>query len=195
MDQTIKIAVSGTHSIGKTTLVNWISQKFGLYPIGEQARSLLESDFKFHEVDSDLNIFMTFQQQIILNQIKEEQWNHSKSFVVDRTPLDSLAYVLERFRRINLVEQYDWFVTNYMSLVWSYLERTKYDVVFWLKYHPDFGDDDGNRNLKTMENIDIILSDLYSSYSLRFPSVQLVEIRTPMLEERKEIVQAIVEDL
>lgn len=90
----MKIAISGAHNSGKTTLAKWISEKHDIKYIGEQARKFLESTYSFQEIEVSLSSFMDFQREVLEAQIDDlESLKPDEPFVMDRTPVDSLAYV------------------------------------------------------------------------------------------------------
>lgn len=89
----LRIAVSGTHNSGKTTLAQWISEEYGIRYVGEQARNLLEKSYDFSELEVNIERFKKFQREVLDGQIADLESVKNDSFVMDRTPVDSLAYV------------------------------------------------------------------------------------------------------
>lgn len=182
----MQIAVSGTHSIGKTTLTKYISELLNVPIIGEQARELLERKYVFKEVDQSIEKFKQFQSDILEAQVSLEHdyRKAGKSFVVDRTPMDSLAYVRER-----LTSERDLDVDYYKSYrrkVLSFMRNNLYNRVYFIRYNSIFHEDDGNRNLNPflMETIDSIMDSEFKS-----SRVPLLEISTTVWEARQELVK------
>lgn len=170
----MKIAVSGSHSVGKTTLVEWISNFYSLPAIGEQARRLLSTKYSFTEVENDLKLFKDFQSEIISDQMDIEK-QYESSFVVDRPFVDSLAYVEERLCKDRDDDMS--YLETYRSKVFALHKRKHYDLIIHLCPSKDIIMDDGNRNTNWIyvQMIDrlidyylhVIYGSNYSKYVLR----------------------------
>ena len=102
----MRIFISGTHGIGKTTLAQALSEYSGMPIIKEHARELLENDFDFNNVCSDLDDFRGFQQKILEMQLRDIAQN--KDGIFDRSPIDSWAYVIERLSKDRIVDYRNW---------------------------------------------------------------------------------------
>ena len=186
----MKIAVSGSHSVGKTTLVEWISNFYGLPAIGEQARRLLYTKYSFSDIEKDLELFKQFQSEIIADQMAIEN-EYESSFVVDRPFVDSLAYVEERLckDRDNDIS----YLEKYRFKVFSLHKRNHYDLIIHLSPSKDIIMDDGNRNVNWIyvQMIDrlidyyfhVIYGSNYSKYVLRVFSDNFEE-RTLSVQNR-----------
>lgn len=90
----MKIGISGTHGVGKTTLANALAEKLGLPLISEQAR-VAAREMGFNSVSDIIsqpnNVIYTFQRRILELQKQEEQ--RYESFISDRTTLDMASYL------------------------------------------------------------------------------------------------------
>lgn len=182
----MEIAVSGTHAVGKTTLTQFISQSFGLPLLGEQARQLLETKYKFSEVDANIDVFKAFQREILEAQIELERKYRSegRSFVVDRTPVDSLAYVRERLTSDRDLDVH--YYQMYKSIAATFMRCNRYSRVYFVRYDPIFHEDDGNRNINPflMETIDSLIETELN----RIKELPLMIIRSTDREERRRLV-------
>lgn len=183
----MQIAVTGTHSVGKTTLTKLISDMLKIPVIGEQARELLLTKYNFEEVDKDLKVFKLFQSDILDSQIKlEEEFRKAgESFVVDRTPLDSLAYVRERLTASRDKDMQYYYA--YRNKVSSFMKRNHYNRIYFIRYDKIFNEDDGLRNLNPllMETIDSIIDSELKTLS----TLSIREIRTTERWERADLIQ------
>lgn len=94
LDKFSRIAISGSHNVGKTTLAKRMSENFGLTYFPEVARELLHlvpKNHYFNFREADFNQYTLFENAILyghLFYISVVQDN----FIVDRSLLDILAY-------------------------------------------------------------------------------------------------------
>lgn len=186
----MRIAVVGTHGVGKTTLAKWISEEYQIPLLSEQAGHLLKTDFPFFETERDFEVFKQFQETVLDNQIKEESDNWS-GFVADRSILDSLAYVHVR----TLIERDfgNWLEDYRHRIVKSMIGR--YDVLFFVRYHEDFlGSDPEIRNMNPvfMQEIDRFLH--YTLLRSNKTWLNWVEISSNVQKERREIVKEFLDE-
>ena len=190
----MRVAVSGVHGIGKTTIVDYLSNSFELLKLEEQARFLLDNEFPFQDVNRDLSVFMDFQNEVLERQI----WLLNKNkdnpyFVTDRTPIDSLAYVIERLGAERY--SYSFFYEKYLKKVIDIMDKTHFDIVYYLSFCVDHkvfwkSKEDNQRNLSCMYllSLDRIMRDLYFyEFKYKFPSPSI--IYTDDLDLRKSIVR------
>lgn len=175
----MKIAVSGSHSVGKTTLVKYIAEKYSLPILQEKARYFMNNGFPFKELEKDTELFIDFQRHIFDFQIKEEK--ETSDFVVDRTLFDSVSYLQERL----IKERYEDYSVyqKYLNLALS--NYVGYNYIFFIEVHEDLIIADGFRNIN--------LYYLYAIQDLilrKFEEFELpiIKISTPDFEKRKAIV-------
>ena len=93
----MKIYFIGSHSVGKTTLARYVSEKYKLPMITEVARAILsEKELHLDSLRYDLNMVDNYQESIFFRQIDEEAKH--KAYVSDRCLLDVLAYSAQHAR-------------------------------------------------------------------------------------------------
>jgi nicotinamide riboside kinase len=93
----MKVYFTGSHSVGKTTLARYVSEKYKLPMITETARMVLsEKEYKLDTLRYDIDLVDQYQQQVFYRQISEEA--KFPSFVSDRSALDVLAYSAQHTR-------------------------------------------------------------------------------------------------
>lgn len=91
----MRIAITGTHGTGKTTLAQALVDKTGLPLISEQAR-IVAQEMEFKECAPFLHNpahARKFQWGVLERQIAQ-QTKHKNGFIADRSTLDSIAYWL-----------------------------------------------------------------------------------------------------
>ncbi len=90
----MKIAISGSHGVGKTTLARALAKELGLPIISEVAREVAQAH-GFETTEQIKNASMMrrimFQLNVFYGQIKAEEDNW-RGFVSDRSIFDSVAY-------------------------------------------------------------------------------------------------------
>lgn len=101
-----KIAISGAHGVGKTTLASALSEKLGLPLIREVAREVAQN-FGFKTTEeiwrANSGKKALYQLNVFYSQIEAEK-SHAYGFVSDRSIFDSIAYSL--FYGLNAVAEY-----------------------------------------------------------------------------------------
>ena len=88
----MKIAITGSHGVGKTTLAKLLAEHLDIYLIKEVAREIMEQ-WNIEPWQLPPSQAQDYQQAIIDRQIqREEQTSDLESFVIDRTGFDCLGY-------------------------------------------------------------------------------------------------------
>jgi len=87
-----KIALTGAHGTGKTTLVDIISREMNITSIKNTVRTFWEKSGVEDFEKIPRNIRGEFQKLLILNQIKKEDDIFGNSYITDRSLIDYLAY-------------------------------------------------------------------------------------------------------
>lgn len=112
-EHSMKIAVTGAHRVGKTTLVNLLLESLPEYEFKEEAYyELEEKGFVFSEVPGPEDYVMQLEHS--LKQISAG----GKNVIFDRCPIDLLAYIqaTQAFNNINIQAWYRR-VYNVMSAI------------------------------------------------------------------------------
>lgn len=158
----MRIAICGTHGVGKTTLAKWLGSELNLPVLSEQATKLLKSDFPFFETERDFRIFQQFQEQVLVNQFHDEG-NHPDGFVADRSIIDSLAYVHVR----TIIEKdFGVWLQDYKKRVEDSL-LGRYDRLVFVRYDSHFltaNPEIRNMNPVFMEEIDRFIDYFLMKY-------------------------------
>ena len=124
-----KVAIAGTHSVGKTTLVRKITEKIPhLKLIPEFAREIIDLTGLDWRSEKDINKLLEFQNLILQYQI----FCHTTiecGFVADRTVFDTLTYALYHDLRLK-VDDCRIYTTllKYVNEV-NLFENPPYDVI------------------------------------------------------------------
>jgi nicotinamide riboside kinase len=132
----MKIALAGTHSTGKTTLLKELGSRetfsdFSILP--EITRSIKEKGFSINEQG-------TLDTQILIMNSHMENILYKDQFLVDRCLLDGWAYTTYLAMQSRVPR---WFADYATNLLVTYMHR--YDAVFYLPV--EFGiEDDGVRS-------------------------------------------------
>lgn len=89
----MRIAITGAHGTGKTTLAQALSEKLGLPLIAEQARLVAKrmGVKNCEELLRNPKLAREFQERVLEEQIRA-QLAHPEGFVSDRCTLDCIAY-------------------------------------------------------------------------------------------------------
>lgn len=102
----MKIAISGSHGVGKTTLARALSKELGLPMISEVAREVAKKQ-GFETTEQIWHAFkiqrMIFQLNVYFHQIKaeEDSW---RGFIADRSVFDVVAYCIFYDLPLGLIE-------------------------------------------------------------------------------------------
>jgi nicotinamide riboside kinase len=155
----MRIAITGSHGVGKTTLAKAVAEKFNLLFIAEMARAVANTMNIFHTnaiVRSDVSRKVIFQETIWQMQLAAEE--SLDSFVSDRSILDvvaySLYYGLDGFR---WQKRREWAV-NYA--------RFNYDLLIYLpvRFKPE---DDGFRlaDAESQAAVNELIRDMFRDVS------------------------------
>ena len=181
----LKIAISGTHGVGKSTLVNHIGETYGLNIIGEKASLLMHLEYPFQKLELDFQTFLNFEQEVISQQMLSELDYKNLGFVADRPLIDSLAYTHVRY--IIEKEDSDKFYDYTEDSVLRWMNSDHYDLIFFIRYFPEASKVNSEiRNLNSLyqKEIDKFLFNYYQSSN----SCRVVEIDSSVFEERSKLV-------
>lgn len=134
----MRIYLSGAHSSGKSTLANYIANKYKLPLLPETARMVLsERELRLDALRSDLDAVDEYQAAVFHRQLKEEA--KQEDFVSDRSLLDVLAYSIQHTRISDQLFKTDEFR--------DYVERLRKDdvLIFFVRPSKATLKDDGVR--------------------------------------------------
>jgi len=177
-----KIIISGSHSTGKTTLVNELKKAFPIMKIlPETARKVITKiNILPIEAEKDINKKLILQREILKNQIGIEQKNKEVSYIGDRGIFDPLAYCFD-LKKKDRDEMLDTGLKHYL--------QNPYSHIFFLLPVLEVEDDgtrilDKNFQLKISKEIE----NLYRKFKVKY-----IKIKTISLEERISLVKKIIE--
>lgn len=141
----MKIAITGSMGVGKTTLANMLSEKTGIELLPEVARDMLQEGWKL-----DFGATEDFEREMLHRQLLLEI---EDDFIADRGIIDIMAYCMVIFDDNE----------SLLNHVNKYLMRAEYDTVFYMA--PEFPiEDDGIRStdLKLQKQIDQTIKGILS---------------------------------
>ncbi|MGL4394466.1 MAG: ATP/GTP-binding protein [Brevinema sp.] len=189
----MKIAFTGTHGIGKTTLATWLASTLDVTYIPEFAREFLENGFQLHS-PTDL---LDFETQILRKKIECEQkaLSLNTQMVADRSYLDYSVYLkhgLSRFpyEDIKDLAYKNQKVTHYFNEYESEcLEHNKiYDIIFFVTPFTEFISPEFDYREKNPFATNIIQDLLFNEYHNDLKTGNVVLIREKDLLERKKVI-------
>lgn len=181
----IKVAITGSHGTGKTTLVNELGLYWDIPVIHERARQFGDEGF-------DLNHDATFETQLLmmLGQLADEDGLFGRSALIsDRTIVDYLAYIYHSHHRPNK-QVLDSIEASVYHLLNPGMRR-RYDYVFYLPADslPLVGDDLRPQDVRYQLDIDATLRAYYKRYG-----IDLYEVQSVDLTDRKEEITAVIRE-
>jgi hypothetical protein len=119
----VRVYFAGADGTGKTTLVDYVSETYGLPMLNETARAVLaESRKSFPAIRATGASSSAYQRKVFERQLAEES-HLSPPYVSDRT-LDNLAYAAEHARN---------FRELYLAVPMDYLAHLRESVVFLVR--------------------------------------------------------------
>ena len=133
----MKISITGSFGVGKTTLANILQEKINIPLLPEVARILIKQGHKMDKgVTPDLEYIMAKMQ---------EELENGKEWIADRCFIDLYAYIKILFpKHVGL---------NYEIL--SFLQKSKYDFIFYLPIEfPIENDGERSVDVKFQKKID-----------------------------------------
>lgn len=158
----MKIAIIGTHSTGKTTLIEKLSEH--LSNIGN-TMAILPEYARLCPFPINENTTLEAQKWILLTQITEEnKVNHSgKILLTDRATIDNFAYMY-RIGKSDSIENFERYAVTHMKT---------YDFIFKTKKLNLVAKEDGIRttDLEFRDMIDRLISHLLLKHNIKYFSL------------------------
>lgn len=179
----MKIYMTGSHCVGKSTLARYISEKYKLPFISEVARMILsEKELQVDALRYDMDLVDQFQQEVFNRQLVEE--SKHISFVSDRC-FDHLAYAAQHTRILPKL-------INCPELQ-AYLEtlRSLESIIFFVRPSKATLKADGVRENITWDgivSIDAMIKMLLEIYNLRY-----FQISMDNMQERIKLTSNIID--
>lgn len=173
-----RIAVSGSHGTGKTTLVNRLADIYNLSVINEQAREVHSLGFVINE-DVNLSVELL----MLMRQMAMEENDPWHRFIVDRSLMDYIAYS-EQITELSVIDSA--LLNSMKDMIYAYMKQ-RYNVIFYLPIEFELEEDDVRaQDVIYQEKIDKSLRSHYQSASI--PIVTL----TGNLEARVSMARSVM---
>lgn len=178
----MRIYIVGSHTVGKSTLARYVSQKYNLTFLPEVARQILaEQELQIDTLRSNLDVVDDFQSKIFYRQIEQEK--KYTDFVSDRS-LDCLAYAAQHSRVLPALLK--------STELQQYLTALKQEDVFIFFVRPSKVTlkDDGVRETLTWDGIiaiDAQVKLLFEMFELKY-----FQINTDSMQERVKLIESIL---
>jgi hypothetical protein len=179
----MKVYFTGAHSVGKTTLARYVSEKHKLPMVTEVARAVLaEKELQLDSLRVDLNVADSYQSEVFYRQIAEEK--KCADFVADRSAIDALTYSAQHTRVIaKLVAD-----TMFKDYVESLKDHNS--IIFYVRPSKATLKNDGVREQLTWDGI--VSIDAMVKLLLELFSIRYFQINTDNMQERIKFVDAVL---
>ena len=178
----MKIYFIGSHSVGKTTLSKYFSQKLSLSLLPEIARSILiEQELNLEALRTDLDMVDRYQTDILLRQISEEK--KYANFVSDRS-FDCLCYTAQHSRIFGKLMR--------LPELATYIETLKQPDVYLFFIRPSKATmkNDGVRESVNWDGI--IAIDSMCKMLLELFELKYYQINSDSMQERVKLIEGII---
>lgn len=180
----MRIYLVGAQSTGKTTVLNYITDRYNINKITEVAREVLAkygNDLK--KIRSDIDLCKSFQMDIIEEQIQKEKMTE-EPYICDRG-IDILAYfAMHTKSTLNVLEKD--YVKDYIQ---SYTDKDS--LVIFVRPQKEIITDDGIRGDLSLENIYQI--DGMIKYILESNDINYLVMKTKHMNERIRFLDTLLE--
>lgn len=191
----MKVAFTGTSGAGKTTLVKYVAEKYGLPWISGSSGDLKtqedkdrfpEIQGKGHEhviVQSALNPYLGWENQLQILQRRKEAIENNSSFVTDRSPVDNMVYMLMQCAYHKEIDDHMVSLFKQTCLeAWSKLTH----VIYIKPCQPEGIENNNSRvtNLHYQQSIDAVFNYWLMEFST-WPGPYILKLTRWDLENRK----------
>lgn len=165
----MKIAISGSHHVGKSTLITDFLKQKPSYQHLEEPYELLE------EIDQDFSIESMLEQlKLSLEMIDDN--SHEEKLIFERCPADFVAYLLY-LKQHQEAEFVDEEIDRYQEKITDALAEL--DLIIYLPLGTAHDIDYHEEDFEARSNVDVILKEIYQGDFLDL----LAETGTPRIVE------------
>ena len=178
----MKVYIAGAHSVGKSTLSRYISEKYKLPMVTEVARQVLsERELAINSLRTNLEIVDSYQTEVFERQIEEEK--KYNNFVSDRT-FDNLAYAAQHSRVFGKLIKSDKFI--------EYLQHLKSNdsFIFFVRPSKETMKEDGVR--ETLNWDGVVAIDAMIKLMIEMWEIPYFQINTANMQERVRLIDNIL---
>ena len=177
----MRIFCTGAHSVGKTTLARYISDRYGLPLVTEVARAVLnETETRFDQIRVDMGRVAQYQHEVFKRQGAAEK-AAGENFVSDRA-FDHIAYAAEHSLIVaDLIESPEFK---------TYVEGMRQGLIFFVRPCKELLHEDGVRESPVWDGvvrIDAMIKLLLEQWRLPYLS-----IHSSSLQERVRAVEFVL---
>ncbi len=182
----MKIYLTGSHSVGKSTLARYISEKLKLPLLNEVARTILtEKELQIDSLRSNVSLVDSYQTEIFYRQIAEE--NKLNSFVSDRS-FDCLTYAAQHSTILPLLLNSQ-VCKDYINKLKNEAESGQ-SIFFFVRPSKLTLKNDGVREALTWDGI--IAIDAMAKFMFQMWGIKHFQINTDSMQERINLIDAIL---
>lgn len=179
----IRISITGTHSVGKTTIADIIAKhyeaNYNVQRISEVARELIKQKFKMSKDITQYGIVNYAYKYLHQERIKQL----GDILIADRSILDMMAYIsVNNSKKVK---------TRYISLIDEimYINKNKYDMYFYIPIEiPIVFDGVRPEDDKYRNDVDEMIKFLLNKYKINYYEVR------GNIEERFNIISAAIDN-
>jgi predicted ATPase len=179
----MRVYLSGSHGVGKSTLARYVSNKYSLPMLTEAARMVLsERELQIDTLRYDMDVVDSYQKAVYCRQLDEEA--KMDNFVADRCVIDNLAYSATHSRIFR-----DLFDTSDLLANVEILRKPD-SVIFFVRPSEATLHQDGVReriNWDGVVTIDAQIKLLFEIYNIRY-----FQIDTESMQERVKIIESVL---
>lgn len=180
-----RVYLVGSHSVGKSTLAEWIARHYGLPMVHEVAREV-ESRQRggLDALRVDVAAVSAYQRQVFAEQLAREAAHGDGGFVSDRA-FDNLAYYADHGDGVaELAES-----KACRDYVRSVRER---GTVFFVRPHPDLAKADGTRARRDVDMAQVWRLDGMVKLLLELWRVPWIPVDPVSMQERQRVVVGVL---